>query len=324
MDRAYTLSMRYFFALTAFLALAASSPATAQMYPGQDVTVNTAAAGRQVLLYPGGQYMRVVPALREPGETNGPIHLHLPARHRLARNSQAPAMAAAPEDKVAAPAHLAPRAATFSDFGDLTAALPANPAPATVRSKPKPEPKPLPPPQRVARVEPPPAPPPQRVARVEPPPAPPPQRVAHVELPPAPPPQRLARVEPPPVHTPSPARLSMSASNPEAASGTKRGVILFAPNASDPAVSALQTAKSLAGNLNAALSDAASRVQLLAYGGQRGDKSSDTRRLSLKRALIIRQVLIDEGVPAERIDVRAMGGTDDNGPLDRVDVFLKS
>ena len=66
MDWAYTLRMRYFFALTAFLALAASSPATAQMYPGQDVTVNTAAAGRQVLLYPGGQYMRVVPALREP------------------------------------------------------------------------------------------------------------------------------------------------------------------------------------------------------------------------------------------------------------------
>ena len=310
MDWAYTLRMRYFFALTAFLALAASSPATAQMYPGQDVTVNTAAAGRQVLLYPGGQYMRVVPALREPGETNGPIHLHLPARHRLARNSQAPAMAAAPEVKVAAPAHPAPRAATFSDFGDLTAALPANPAPATVRSKPKSEPKPSPPPRRVARVEPPPAPPPQHVARVEPPPAPPPQRVA--------------RVAPPPVHTPSPARLSMSTSNPEAASGTKRGVILFAPNASDPAVSALQTAKSLAGNLNAALSDATSRVQLLAYGGQRGDKSSDTRRLSRKRALIIRQVLIDEGVPAERIDVRAMGGTDDNGPLDRVDVFLKS
>ncbi|MBU6299026.1 MAG: OmpA family protein, partial [Alphaproteobacteria bacterium] len=65
------------------------------------------------------------------------------------------------------------------------------------------------------------------------------------------------------------------------------------------------------------------RVQLIAYGGPRGEKTSDTRRLSLRRALIVRQLLIDDGVPSERIDVRAMGGVDDNGPTDRVDVFLK-
>jgi len=126
----------------------------------------------------------------------------------------------------------------------------------------------------------------------------------------------VARVEPPPTRT--------ATRNPETYGGAKRNVILFAPNASDPSVSALQTVKSLAGSVSAALTDGTSRVQLMAYGGQRGDKSSDTRRLSLKRALIVRQVLIDEGVPAERIDVRAMGGTDDDGPLDRVDVFLKS
>jgi outer membrane protein OmpA-like peptidoglycan-associated protein len=67
-----------------------------------------------------------------------------------------------------------------------------------------------------------------------------------------------------------------------------------------------------------------SRIQLLAYGGNAGDKGSDARRLSLKRALAIRQVLIDSGVPAERIDVRAMGGADDGGPADRVDVFVKT
>ena len=63
---------------------------------------------------------------------------------------------------------------------------------------------------------------------------------------------------------------------------------------------------------------------LLAYGGNRGDKGSDARRLSLKRALAIRQVLIDNGVSADRIDVRAMGGVDDTGPADRVDVFVKA
>ena len=65
-------------------------------------------------------------------------------------------------------------------------------------------------------------------------------------------------------------------------------------------------------------------MQLLAFGGPPGEKSSNTRRLSLKRALVVRQILIDDGVPSERIDVRALGGTDDDGPPDRVDVFLKS
>ena len=45
---------------------------------------------------------------------------------------------------------------------------------------------------------------------------------------------------------------------------------------------------------------------------------------SLKRALAIRQVLIDDGVSPDRIDVRAMGGVDDTGPTDRVDVYTKA
>ena len=100
---------------------------------------------------------------------------------------------------------------------------------------------------------------------------------------------------------------------------TKRSVILFAAGASDPAQSALGSIKFLAGDLNSSMTGAGSRIQLLAYGGEKGDKGSDARRLSLKRALAIRQVLIDSGVPAERIDVRAMGGADDGGPTDRVD-----
>ena len=56
------------------------------------------------------------------------------------------------------------------------------------------------------------------------------------------------------------------------------------------------------------------RVELQAFGGNKGDKGSDARRLSLKRALAIRQVLIDDGVSPDRIDVRAMGGVDDTGP----------
>ncbi|MGZ5929931.1 MAG: OmpA family protein, partial [Rhizomicrobium sp.] len=96
------------------------------------------------------------------------------------------------------------------------------------------------------------------------------------------------------------------------------------PQAADPAESALGAIKFLAGDLNAAMNSASARIQIQAYGGNRGDKGSDARRLSLKRALAVRQVLIDDGVPAERIDVRAMGGVDDKGPADRVDVYVKA
>jgi outer membrane protein OmpA-like peptidoglycan-associated protein len=288
--------MRYFFALTAFLTVAASSPAAAQMYPGEEVTVNPGAVGTQVLRYPGSNTMRIVPPLRQPGEATGPARLHTPARYRLARTGHAPATAAAPEAPVARVVQPAPRTADLSDFGNVAVARPANPVPqappAKIEPKFKPEPVRTPPPQRVARIEPPPA------------------RTL--------PPQRVARTEPPPARTLPPAR------NPEADSGSKRGVVLFAPDATDPSVSALQSVKSLAGDLSATLAEGSSRVQLLAFGGPQGEKSSNTRRLSLKRALVIRQILIDNGVPSERIDVRAMGGTDDSGPLDRVDVFLKS
>ena len=94
--------MRYLLALTAFLAVAASSPATAQMYPGEDVIVNPAAAGIQVLRYPGGKYVRIVPALRQPGETYGPIRLHMPTRHRLALVHNPRVAAAAPDRPSAA------------------------------------------------------------------------------------------------------------------------------------------------------------------------------------------------------------------------------
>jgi outer membrane protein OmpA-like peptidoglycan-associated protein len=129
----------------------------------------------------------------------------------------------------------------------------------------------------------------------------------------------MAKAEPPPATT------SVAGSQEPPTPGlTKRSVILFAPQASDPARSALGAIKFLAGDLNAAMTSSGSRVQILAYGGARGDKGSDARRLSLKRALAIRQVLIDDGVASERIDVRAMGGADDGGPADRVDVYIKA
>jgi outer membrane protein OmpA-like peptidoglycan-associated protein len=105
---------------------------------------------------------------------------------------------------------------------------------------------------------------------------------------------------------------------------TKRGAVLFERDAPAPSPAQYHGLQVLAGDLDTALEAGASRIQLEAYGGTPGDKSSDARRLSLRRALAVRQLLIDDGIPSGRIDVRAMGGVDDKGPSDRVDVFIRA
>ncbi len=62
------------------------------------------------------------------------------------------------------------------------------------------------------------------------------------------------------------------------------------------------------------------RVQLMAFaeGGEEG--ASQARRLSLSRALAVRSFLINKGIRSTRMDVRALGDTATDGPLDRVDI----
>jgi len=216
-------------------------------YAGQDVSVNPVPAGRGVLLYPGGQYTRSVPALLQPGENpNAPIQLHMPTKRRATAVARTEAPAEAPAPKPV-----------------RQAVAPAKPAPEKTK---------------------------------------------------------IARAEPPPRTSASPPVSDV----PLTPGLTKRSVILFAAEATDPSQSALGAIKFLAIDLNKDLTGPGSRIQLQAFGGARGDKGSDARRLSLKRALAIRQVLIDDGVPADRIDVHAGGGADDSGPTDRVDVYIKA
>ena len=247
-------------------------------------------AGRN-LLYPGGEYSRSVPQLLYPGERSGPISLHMPSPHAARRTvAKAEPSAAAPPPK--------PK---------RVAAAPP-PEPKRVASAPKPAPQPAPPaPARPASGQ-------------------------SGQLPGifgAPDysnvfgnggnaPQRQASNAPPPPRT-APAGPTTGHEN-----LTKKSMILFAKDAADPATGALGSIKVLAGELNAAMTTPNARVELQAFGGVKGDKGSDARRLSLKRALAIRQVLIDDGVSPDRIDVRAMGGVDDTGPTDRVDVYTKA
>ena len=274
-------------AISAGLWLAALPAQTQVVETGQEVRVNAfATRSASVVLYPDTEYSRVVPQLLYPGERSGPIELRPPGTRRAVTRSR-------------------PRPAPVSQ--------PA-PPPAEVAT---PAPKPAPP-ARVASAAPPPKPAPQQQQQAnpylatpdfsnvfgqgQPKPAPAPQK----------PPAQVASAAPPAKPAPSDAGL------------VKRSVILFAKDAPDPAEGALGAIKFLATDLNAAMTRPASRIELQAYGGAKGDKGSDARRLSLKRALAIRQVLIDDGVSPDRIDVRAMGGADDTGPLDRVDVFVRA
>ena len=62
------------------------------------------------------------------------------------------------------------------------------------------------------------------------------------------------------------------------------------------------------------------RVQLMAFAQGSEGTASQARRLSLSRALAVRTYLIDKGIRSTRMDVRALGATADQGPLDRVDI----
>lgn len=251
----------------------------------QEVQVNPVRPGGGTLLYPGGEYSRSVPPLLYPGERSGPIRLHMPEPRR--------SRVARSEPK----------------------ATPSLSETRPVTLKPAPVPKPA---RKVAKAEPPPSPPPSSAPPADVNPFGGATNLSNVfgNAPQSGP--KTASLAPPPQKT---APAGPSTGNERLA---KQSVILFAKDAPDPAKSALGALKFLAGQLNSAMTSPGARIELEAFGGIKGDKGSDARRLSLKRALAIRQVLIEYGVSADRIDVHANGGVDDTGPADRVDVFVKA
>ncbi|MEI9888627.1 MAG: OmpA family protein [Rhizomicrobium sp.] len=288
-------------------------PAAAQSYPGEEVTVNPSALGSGILLYPGGKYGRQVGRLLQPGERRAaPIRLHMPVKRAALPRRPRPVLA----DTVTIPAEI--------DSAPLPPRRTAPPPRQTAAAQPPVSDPSLLPEDSAARLfgaAPPPSapstlPPKPAAARSARPVDPATAAIPFTMGGPAParPPQRTASATPPPART----------TTPPAAGLKKASVIPFAEGASSPASADVGAIHALATSLNAALNAGAARVQLEAYGGPRGDKSSDSRRLSLKRALVVRELLIEDGVPSEKIDVRAMGGADDGGAADRVDVFVRA
>lgn len=304
--------------LSAACVLAFAAPASAQMYPGQGVAVNPAAAqGGRTVVYPDGTYVRLPPLL-VPGQSSasGPIHLHMPTehhtRHRAVVRKETPAPA---EDVATAPVapppqpvshhvvrHQAPpsppQATADTNTNDTTDTDPANSIPFSFGGSAPQQP------QAPAHENHAPVPHAETKARA---------RVAAVST--APETTTITR---------APTASSDMTPGEEGPGLSKRSEIIFPHNASEPTEQSASELRELAGDLNSALEAGARRVQLDAFGGAPGDKSSDARRVSLKRALVIRQLLINDGVPASRIDVRAMGGIDDRGNADRVDVYVRA
>lgn len=61
-------------------------------------------------------------------------------------------------------------------------------------------------------------------------------------------------------------------------------------------------------------------VTVLGFAEKTASGADETRRLSLSRAMLVREYLIDNRIDATRIDVRAMADNTDIEPKDRVDI----
>jgi outer membrane protein OmpA-like peptidoglycan-associated protein len=64
------------------------------------------------------------------------------------------------------------------------------------------------------------------------------------------------------------------------------------------------------------------RVQIQSFASSSNKNRSDARRTSLSRALSVRSHLIDHGVEASRMDVRALGTQTNRQPTDRIDLVF--
>ena len=91
----------------------------------------------------------------------------------------------------------------------------------------------------------------------------------------------------------------------------------FLPSSADLSDEARARLQALAEKLN---SNSSGRVQILAYAESDSDSPNAARRLSLSRALVVRGFLIDQGMNATQMQVRALGDRFEEGPPDRVDI----
>jgi outer membrane protein OmpA-like peptidoglycan-associated protein len=159
-------------------------------------------------------------------------------------------------------------------------------------------------------------------AKLEPRPEPP-KKVVEMPSPKQPEPPPPPKVAPPPAAAKQADKpKEIAALPPAGAEGLAAGKplqVLFGEDSSDLTTVAKGALKGVA-DMMKAKPDV--RLQLLAYADGEGITPSKARRLSLSRALAVRSYLIDNGVRSTRIDVRALGNKQGDGPGNRVDVTI--
>lgn len=64
------------------------------------------------------------------------------------------------------------------------------------------------------------------------------------------------------------------------------------------------------------------RITLESYASPREGGAGEARRVSLKRALAVRQYLMDLGIKKQRVNVRALGAVAEDKPHDRIDIVV--
>ena len=138
----------------------------------------------------------------------------------------------------------------------------------------------------------------------------------------APPPvaQLSAVAPPPPPSTAPPAAPPIEANAATKAAETEGGLRLtFAPGEADLSPSSADEIKRLVASASAG---GTATFNIVAYAAAKPDDPSAARRLSLSRALAVRNALMADGVVSSRIYVRALGSQVPEGPPDRVDLTL--
>ncbi len=148
------------------------------------------------------------------------------------------------------------------------------------------------------------------------------------------PPKATAAVPQAPVVTqripkaPSPPAASITASGEQLAARTStitisddgnKVRILFGENSSILPEAAASALEALAQKMN---SDRKLRILLYGFAGGAPDTPSKARRLSLFRALAVRTQLMKHGVRSTRMQLRALGNRNEEGPPDRVDIVV--
>jgi outer membrane protein OmpA-like peptidoglycan-associated protein len=308
----------------------------------------------QTIVIGGGTQADVIVDMSVLDELTGDARPQRPARPRrpapATRPAAPPAPPAAAIEEPAAPvaeaptppvAASAPPAAPPAPVEPPTAELPtAEPPPVEAAPPPPPPVRPVidsatprtltmvelgsrlsEPATEVAAAPPPPPPPPPPVAPPPPPPPPPPVAPPPPAAPPPPPPAseaapdvgrptELAALPPPP---PSAAT---SSALPSVAKAVTQVVFETSGNALDDAAKASLDA------VIEQLKAPGGRLLLRGFASGTNDTTTGARRLALQRVQAVRTYLIEKGVPANRIDLRAVGMAPDAPIADGVDIAI--